>query len=190
MSWPTTNEVQRANAGEISVAPVGHIAAQTTEAQITEAHRPIADPPEAPTEIGRLLEVHHVVTAPPRVTAPLRVTAPAGAIVTRVVMARPVVTAPLRVTALGAEIVRRVPLGERALLPPRAAHRVVTADRGATARPEARATAVVAAPRVGARAMAEATRAIARSAPLGVNETAETRDPSRHAWTSPMFQRT
>jgi len=88
--------------------------------------------------------------------------------VSRVVMARPVVT------------VSRVVM----------ARPVVTADRGATARPEARATAVVAAPRVGARAMAEDTRAIARSAPLGVNETAETRDPSRHAWTSPMFQRT
>lgn len=173
MSWPTTNEVQRVNAGEISVAAVGHIAAQTTE-----AHRPIADPLEAPTEIGPLLEVLHVVTAPPRVTEP------------------------------AAAIATLAPIGEQARRPPRAAHRVamarpvvtvsrvvmarrvVTADRGATARPDARATAVVAAPRVGARAMAEATRAIARSAPLGVNATAETRDPSRPAWTSPMFRRT
>ncbi len=184
MSWPTTNEVQRANAGEISVAPVGHIAAQTTE-----AHPPIADPLEAPTEIGPPLAARRVAIARRVVTARL------GA------MARPVVTVHPLVTTPAAAIATVVPTGERTLLP-RAAHRVVTVHRGATAdrgaiarpvvtaHPEERATAEAVAPRAGARAMVAGTRAIARSALLGVNATAETRAPNRHAWTSPIFRRT
>jgi hypothetical protein len=84
--------------GAISVARVGHIAAQTTGVRLL-----IAEPLEAPTEIGPPLEARRVATVHRRATAP------------------------------AVAIVTRVPTGERDLPPPRVARRVATVRPVATA---------------------------------------------------------
>jgi hypothetical protein len=184
MSWPTTSQVQRANAGEISVAPIGHIAKQTAE-----THPSIADPRKAEAQIGLLLAVHRVETARPAVTAQRVV------MVLRVVMARPRATAPAVVTA------SRAPTGERDRLRLKAEVRVVMARRRVTVRRVATARRVVSdiaatasadpeAHRLGAPAKAAVTRVIVKNGLRGVSAMGETRALSRIAWTSPTFPRT
>ncbi len=146
MSWPTTNQVQRANAGVISVAPVGHTAAQTTE-----THPPIGDPPEAQGQAQTvpLLEAARVVTAPPRATTQAAATA------IRVhtgeeTLPRPRVA--LRVVTVDPEAtVRRVVTATVAVVAPRVEARAMVEGTRATARSAPHGVNATAATRVHSR---------------------------------------